>query len=126
MIVRKERCSTFFTYLPHRRPQYEGQEGVEDEELKEKNSTSTTNKGSTTKFKKRNGLIIELAPPVEEDLQFMKSTFDELLSGSGQDNKNNKLIDKKKKETLNIVNKKGVEEEKKKVRICRDCLNIVL
>ncbi|GAA5947238.1 hypothetical protein JCM3765_001585 [Sporobolomyces pararoseus] len=155
-ISRRERCSTFFTFISNQNPDSDDhhhqqlerrredsnhrgnirfdddeaeEEAAEGSEYKEKINTNTTGGGGGTNFKRRNGLIVEISPPIEEDLTNAKATFDEMMmkatsastaaaAGSGGQ-QNQKKVSKEKEN----VNKK---DERKKVRICRDCLNIVL
>lgn len=106
VIVRRERCSTFFTYIVDDDANNKSVRGVE--------------KGSEKR--RRKGLIVEIAP-VEEDRVSAEATLAEMMMMTSSDKK------KKDKQSNSEDDKKrfkSVKDERRKVRICRDCLNTVL
>ncbi|GAA5900360.1 uncharacterized protein JCM6883_002821 [Sporobolomyces salmoneus] len=108
-VTRKERCSTFFTYIPS-----DSSTSLQGPSTAEKEKGVVTG----TKKRRRKGLIVEIAP-IEQDRDAAKKTLEELMSGSNNPSAQTQGGKKVEKE-------KEKKDERKKVRICRDCLNTVL
>ncbi|GAA5826559.1 hypothetical protein JCM10212_006303, partial [Sporobolomyces blumeae] len=106
-VVRRERCSTFFTFVG------QDEEGDRRDAQGEKRigrggrGTQATGGAST----RRNGLVVEVRP-VEQDLS-LEATFQ--IGTNGDKGMQTKQVEVKDK-----------ERDQKKVRVCRECLATVL
>ncbi|GAA5931302.1 uncharacterized protein JCM15063_001430 [Sporobolomyces koalae] len=102
IVQRNERCSTFFTYISSA-------------------PTSSHRKGFSAmseakEFHRRTGIVVEV-PPVEQDLS-LDAVLGPPASRNSQQEQSQRIAATKQKPDQ--------DEPRKKVRVCRDCLTVVL
>lgn len=108
---RKERCSTFFTYVNDSAPT--------TTDNPRRGTNNTVEEKSTNPNRRRKGFIVEI-PPIEQDSTASSiAAFEGMMMGNSPNGKGSTAKGK-------VGEKEKEKDERKKVRVCRECLNIVL
>jgi hypothetical protein len=117
--TRRERCSTFFTYV------------VDADDASTSSSSTTIDKtgrggvGGNEKAKtlrRRKGLIVELKPIEQDPNLTVEQLLNGIMSTDGGDSVKSGTIQQKKDRERHEKKK----DDRKKVRVCRECLDTVL